>query len=110
MYNRGANPSLPVSRSGSPPIRLPPLKILSRTNPSKAPHSSNSNSPHTENPSDSTHSDIPMVGVKKEKVELPGFSEFEAATMGATSGLSPSSSSGPTWIGADPRMSVGFVR
>ena len=105
MYNRG-NPSLPGSRSGSPPIRLPPLKILSSSNPSKAPHSSNSNSPCMENPSDSTCSDTPMVGVKKEKVELPGFSEFEAATMGAASGLSPASSSGPTWMGADPKMSV----
>lgn len=44
-----------------------------------------------------------MVFVKKEKVELPGFSEFEAATSGASGSLSSA-------IGADARMSIDFVR
>lgn len=127
QHGHGHGP-LPGSRSGSPPIRLPPLKMLpstvgsAATSSNLAPHASNSNSPSIENPtenlSDSTSSgtmvehqqqDIPMVDVKKEKVELPGFSEFEAATRGAraTSGLS---SSAPTVIGADARMSIDFVR
>ena len=130
MYNhqhqRGANPSLPGSRSGSPPIRLPPLKMLPNTDASTAtisnlaPHpSSNSHTPFmedpTENPSDSVPSgstDQPQqqtVPVKKEKVELPGFSEFEAAARG-TGGFSTASSSASTAIGADARMSIDFVR
>ena len=124
MYNfqhqRGANPSLPGSRSGSPPIRLPPLKMLPSTDVSTAttsnlvPHSSsNSHSPFmedlTENPSDSVSTDQQRVRVKKEKVELPGFSEFEAAARG-TGSLSTSSSSAPTAIGSDARMSIDFVR
>ena len=129
MYNhqlhRGANPSLPGSRSGSPPIRLPPLKMLPSTDVSTAtisnlaPRSSNSQPPlkedPTENPSDSVSSGSTdqlhqqTVVAKKEKVELPGFSEFEAATRGtaATGGLT---SSAPTAIGADARMSIDFVR
>ncbi|KAF8798921.1 hypothetical protein BYT27DRAFT_7228186 [Phlegmacium glaucopus] len=129
QYGHVHGPSLPSSRSGSPPIRLPPLKTLpstiasTATTSNPATHAPNSNSPSienpTENPSDPTssgtiveHQDIPMVGVKKEKVELPGFSEFEAATRGAgaSSGLIPMSSSAPTVIGADARMSIDFVR
>ena len=125
QHQRGANPSLPSSRSGSPPIRLPPLKMLPSTDASTAtisnlaPHSSsNSHSPSmedpTENPGDSASSgsaDQQTVRVKKEKVELPGFSEFEAATRGtgATGGLSTASSSAPTAIGA-ARMSIDYVR
>jgi len=50
--------------------------------------------------------------VKKEKVELPGLSEFEAATRvtGTTTGLSPASSSAPSWVGMDAKMSIDFVR
>ena len=133
MYNhqlqRGADPSLPGSRSGSPPIRLPPLKMLPSTDASTATvsnlapqSSSNSHSPSmedpTENPSDPASSgstDQPQqqtVRVKKEKVELPGFSEFEAATRGTgvIGGLSTVSSSAPTAIGADARMSIDFMR
>ena len=61
----------------------------------------------TENPSDSVSTDQqPTVRVKKEKVELPGFSEFEAATRG----IGAATSSVPTAIGADARMSIAFVR
>ena len=121
QHQRGVNPSLPSSRSGSPPIRLPPLKMLPSTDASTAtisnlaPHSSsNSHSAlmedPTENPSDSVSTDQQQtVRVKKEKVELPGFSEFEAATRGV-GGLSTASSSAPTAIGADARMSIDFVR
>ena len=130
MYNhqlqRGANPSLPGSRSGSPPIRLPPLKMLPSTDACTAtisnltPHSSSNSHPlfmedPTENPIDSGSTDQPQqqtLRVKKEKVELPGFSEFEAATRatGATGGLNTASSSAPTAMGADARMSIDFVR
>ena len=111
-------PSLPCSRSGSPPIRLPPLKMLPSTNGSTAtisnltPHSSSNThsllmEDPTENPSDSVSTDQqPTVRVKKEKVELPGFSEFEAATRG----IGAATSSVPTAIGADARMSIAFVR
>ena len=121
QHQRGVNPSLPSSRSGSPPIRLPPLKMLPSTDASTAtisnlaPHSSsNSHSllmeDPTENPSDSVSTDQQQpVRVKKEKVELPGFSEFEAATRGI-GGSSTASSSAPTAIGADARMSIDFVR
>lgn len=50
-----------------------------------------------------------MVGVK-EKVELPGFSEFEAATRGVRATLSPASLSAPIVMGADARMSIDFVK
>ena len=95
--NRDADPSLPGSRSSSPPIRLPPLKMLPSTNASTA-TTSNPKENTTGNSSDSgTGDQQQMVCVKKEKVELPGFSEFEAAL----------SSSAPT---ADARMSIDFVR
>ena len=124
LYNhqhQRVNPSLPNSRSGSPPIRLPPLKMLPSTDSSTAttlnlaPHSSsNSHSPLMEdptgNPNDSLSTDQQQTArVKKERVELPGFSEFEAATR-SIGGLSTSSSSAPTAIGADARMSIDFVR
>ena len=116
MYNQRANPSLPGSRSGSPPIRLPPLKMLPSTDASTAtisnlaPHSSSLHSPFMEDPSeDSASTDQQTIRVKREKVELPGFSEFEAATR-ATGGLSIAPSSAPTAIGTDARMSIDFVR
>jgi zinc finger protein CreA/MIG len=114
LYNQQhqrVNPSLPCSRSGSPPIRLPPLKMLptdgsTATLSNLAPHPSHSllMEDPTENPSDSVSTDQQqMLLMKKEKVELPGFSEFEAAARG-------SSSSAPTTISADARMSIDFVR
>ncbi|PCH39889.1 hypothetical protein WOLCODRAFT_136541 [Wolfiporia cocos MD-104 SS10] len=62
--------SVPVSRACSPPIKLPPLKLPS-------------------SPSSPTHRPAPLPleetgaereGQEREKVELPGFSEFTAAT------------------------------
>ena len=120
LYNHHhqQRPSLPCSRSGSPPIRLPPLKMLPSTDSSTAtisnlaPHSSsNTHSPlmeePTENPIDSVSTDQhATIRVKNGKVELPGFSEFEAATRG----VGAVSTSAPTAIGADARMSIDFVR
>ena len=114
QHHRDANPSLPGSRSGSPPIRLPPLKMLPNINGSTATTSNLAPSMEnpTENPSDSISritDQQQMVGVKMEKVELPGFSEFEAATRG-TGATGDLSSSAPTATGADARMSIDFVR
>ncbi|OCH88664.1 hypothetical protein OBBRIDRAFT_813513 [Obba rivulosa] len=62
--------SLPPSRASSPPIRLPPLKFPS--------------SPALPAGRDDAHRAAGLEGaaegVKGEKVELPGFSEFAAAT------------------------------
>ena len=114
MYYPGANPSLPGSRSGSPPIKLAPLKTLPSTNASTA--TTSLNSPSVENPNENHSDSAPLgvatvdqqkdVGVKKEKVELPGFSQFEAAARG-TSDLSIAASS---VISPDARMSIDFVR
>ena len=61
----------------------------------------------TENPIDSVSTDQhATIRVKNGKVELPGFSEFEAATRG----VGAVSTSAPTAIGADARMSIDFVR
>ena len=55
--------SMPGSRSGSPPITLPPLKkVLGDINPDGLGNGSEG-----------------LGGEKEEKVELPGFSQFEAA-------------------------------
>ena len=64
-----------------------------------------------ESPGDSsgTIDQQPMVCVKKEKVELPGFSEFEAAARG-TGATGVLSSSAPIAIGANAKMSIDFVR
>ncbi|KAJ6585384.1 hypothetical protein B0H19DRAFT_1109420 [Mycena capillaripes] len=68
--------SMPGSRSGSPPIRLPPLKI-----PGELSH------PHSHNSRNSSHPGSPRDGgggnaKEKDRVELPGFSQFEAASRG----------------------------
>jgi len=89
--------SMPGSRSGSPPITLPPLKVPQ-------------NVADDERGSEKSEDDIKVkkededVGMevdkrsRKGKVELPGFSEFEAAARGL---VSPPSSQ---------KMSIDFVR
>lgn len=71
--------SMPGSRSGSPPIKLPPLKTLGLDEPSaddiEAPGDANG----LEKPADRWKKDT-----VKEKVELPGFSQFEAAARGSS--------------------------
>jgi len=115
--------SVPPSRAGSPPIRLPPLKTLS------GPGSSASSSDVGEKDRPSTTSAISgssateggdmmddestLAGQEKaamkSKVELPRFSEFEAATRIAP--LPPASAlSSPVAVVADLRMSIDFVR
>ena len=54
--------SMPVSRSGSPPITLPPLKGIGDTSPDGGGQSEG------------------MAEERGGKIELPGFSQFEAAT------------------------------
>ncbi|KAJ7643763.1 hypothetical protein FB45DRAFT_896003 [Roridomyces roridus] len=70
-----ASSSVPGSRSASPPIRLAPLKI-----PADYPH----HPPVVSGTSsgDTSHSGSPVVGggEERERVALPGFSQFEAAS------------------------------
>ena len=68
--NTLSSASVPVSRSGSPPITLPPLKLNSTSLKDPAGCDKEMNSPDDE-------------GAREKnacKVELPGFREFEAAT------------------------------
>ncbi|KAG9315849.1 hypothetical protein JVU11DRAFT_3498 [Chiua virens] len=71
--NTLSSASLPVSRSGSPPITLPPLKL--KPAPLKDP-SSNDKEMNTDD-------DEGTRKRKTSKIELPGFREFEAATRAA---------------------------
>ena len=86
--------SMPSSRSGSPPITLPPLKMASRrSSPTPRPAGV---SREDEDVSDVEDDAMGELGrAEKEKVELPGFSQFEAASR-------PSS--------MDIRMAVEFTR
>ncbi|KAH7909817.1 hypothetical protein BJ138DRAFT_1010089 [Hygrophoropsis aurantiaca] len=67
--------SVPASRSGSPPITLPPLKMQAQaTSPPLA--------PSREDDDSSDDDEGTYIGTKRtSKVELPGFREFEAATL-----------------------------
>ncbi|KIM43176.1 hypothetical protein M413DRAFT_26356 [Hebeloma cylindrosporum] len=132
--------SMPGSRSGSPPIRLPPLKALPGTTAPSVEHAlEGKNVGDRSMAIDDDESGV----VQREKVELPGFSEFEAAAMGLpllppasmaqttmTTNSAPSSSTasmkspvlGPSSLpksmavtpvsttNADARMSIDFVR
>ena len=66
--NAFSSASLPVSRSGSPPITLPPLKLNSTSLKDPAGHVKEMYGSDDEGTRESC------------KVELPGFREFEAAT------------------------------
>ncbi|KAH7927822.1 hypothetical protein BV22DRAFT_1127134 [Leucogyrophana mollusca] len=66
--------SVPASRSGSPPITLPPLKMQSQT-------ASPPLVPSRQDDDSSDDDEGTYIGTKRaSKVELPGFREFEAAT------------------------------
>ncbi|KAF8158182.1 hypothetical protein B0H34DRAFT_444486 [Crassisporium funariophilum] len=107
MGGGGGATSMPGSRSGSPPIKLPPLKTL----PSSAIGSSAELSGLIDSKDHvvdghSSSSSATAVGDSKmdeegTKVELPGFSEFEAATRGPAAAST---------TGANARMSIDFVR
>lgn len=74
----GTSTSMPSSRSGSPPITLPPLKNASAlSSPTHRPVGS-ANADDDVSEGETTH--------EKEKVELPGFSQFAAAAR-APSGM-----------------------
>ena len=64
--------SMPVSRSSSPPITLPPLKFDPST------YSSCPNSPIQD--AEMEDATVPSNRSSKPKIELPGFSEFAAAS------------------------------
>jgi len=64
--------SMPVSRSSSPPITLPPLKFDPST------HSSCPTSPVED--TEMEDATVPSNRSSKPKIELPGFSEFTAAS------------------------------
>lgn len=94
--------SMPGSRSGSPPITLPPLKVPQHDAGGDERSSGEKNGDNVnvkkEDEDDSMEVDKKLQQ-RKEKVELPGFSEFEAAARGL---VSPPPSS--------QKMSIDFVR
>ncbi|KAF9220895.1 hypothetical protein BS17DRAFT_738452 [Gyrodon lividus] len=71
--NMFSSSSVPVSRSGSPPITLPPLK-LSSVPPTGLPGCDD------DDMSSSDDEGTFIAEKKARKIELPGFKEFEAAT------------------------------
>ncbi|CAA7262964.1 unnamed protein product [Cyclocybe aegerita] len=127
--------SVPPSRSGSPRIKLPPLKTLPGVGTASA---SSTVTPDSEAPTSglgliTETKDMEEDGVlssmkaeegkemgigkinggdkEKEKVELPGFSEFEAATRAPPSpvvGIGVGVGVGS--LGAAEKMSIDFVR
>ncbi|TFK70951.1 hypothetical protein BDN72DRAFT_496587 [Pluteus cervinus] len=84
-YGSGfASMSMPASRSGSPPITLPPLRLGSGSIVSSPTHRTLPQIKDGDEPDDQDGSN---ASPPREKVELPGFSQFEAATRAPT-GLS----------------------
>lgn len=85
--------SMPGSRSGSPPITLPPLKV---------PRSKRGDGSEADNDAvkvkQEDEDDTMEIDGRKSKVELPGFSELEAVAKGLTSAT------------AAQKMSIDFVR
>ncbi|KAI0947540.1 hypothetical protein AcV7_009942 [Taiwanofungus camphoratus] len=69
--------SMPVSRSSSPPIKLPPLKLPS--SPSSPSHRPAPLSPKA-GAGPQEEAVVEKTNHEREKVELPGFSELAAAT------------------------------
>jgi len=112
--------SMPGSRAGSPPIKLPPLKtipggtfsldadekgrILSASS-SSATLLQDEDKMDDETTATSTPLDKASL---KEKVELPRFSEFEAATRASLPASVPLTA--PVTVISDSRMSIDFVR
>jgi zinc finger protein CreA/MIG len=84
---------MPGSRSGSPPITLPPLKV---------PRSKRGDGSEADNDAvkvkQEDEDDTMEIDGRKSKVELPGFSELEAVAKGLTSAT------------AAQKMSIDFVR
>ncbi|KAF9452913.1 hypothetical protein P691DRAFT_782683 [Macrolepiota fuliginosa MF-IS2] len=93
--------SMPGSRGGSPPITLPPLKVPQSKSDDETDDERDGDDVRIkkEDVDDSMDVDRKKSRKEKEKVELPGFSQFEAAARGLTS--PPSSSQ---------KMSIDFVR
>ncbi|KAG1818497.1 uncharacterized protein BJ212DRAFT_1497001 [Suillus subaureus] len=80
-----ASNSVPASRSNSPPITLPPLNLgASESTGDKEGEGEGEGLPmdldEDESSSDDEGTFMNTGGGKREKVELPGFKEFEAAT------------------------------
>jgi len=100
---------MPASRSGSPPITLPPLKVPGDDEDSVDGVNEDGVRIKKE---DTDDVDMLMDDVdklsgkarKSERVELPGFSQFEAAVRGLPPVISSASTSGLQ------KMSIDFVR
>lgn len=131
---------MPGSRSNSPPIRLPPLKGLPGTTTPASETVANfevkdRDRMRTDDEDEAMQSSNGVstgdMAMDKEKVELPGFSEFEAAAtrghlhhplspvglssnmksnVGSPTGLGPSVLGPITSAATDSRMSIDFVR
>ncbi|PPQ92851.1 hypothetical protein CVT25_004339 [Psilocybe cyanescens] len=91
--------SMPGSRSGSPPIRLPPLKSLPGAASLEAASNVEGKDRGDRMRTDEDEEDASPASEsapEKERVELPHFSEFEAATRGHP--LSPISLPSPSGL------------
>ncbi|KXN81789.1 DNA-binding protein creA [Leucoagaricus sp. SymC.cos] len=95
--------SMPGSRSGSPPITLPPL-IVPRAMDESDGEDDGVKVKKEEQDGDDVLMDVDSrKRARKEKIELPGFSQFEAAARGLSSTPLPSTTS-------SQKMSIDFVR
>jgi len=106
---------MPGSRSGSPPITLPPLKIRRGVGDDEdiVDGGNEGEDGARIKKEDADDDDVLMDGVdkkasgkvrKSERVELPGFSQFEAVARGLPPAISPTSVSGLQ------KMSIDFMR
>lgn len=123
--------SMPGSRSGSPPIRLPPLKTIPVAASASLETKNLEGKDDVVDPSTADKMDEDVANTEKrtlksekEKVELPHFCEFEAAARGLSLPSTNSTITSPTKSpgavasppttsntpGADSRMSIDFVR
>jgi len=102
--------SMPASRSGSPPIILPPLKVPRDDEASvdgvteDGVRIKKEDTDDVDMLSDDVDKKIPGKARKSERVELPGFSQFEAAARGLPPMISSALTSG------SQKMSIDFMR
>ncbi|KAJ3573183.1 hypothetical protein NP233_g2604 [Leucocoprinus birnbaumii] len=106
--------SMPGSRSGSPPITLPPLKVPKGADDEESDDARDEDEVGIRIKKEDVDDgdDVLMDGVEskkggsktKKRVELPGFSQFEAAARGLPLASTSTSAS------ASQKMSIDFVR
>jgi len=101
---------MPASRSGSPPITLPPLKVPRDDEDGvdgvdeDGVRIKKEDTDDVDMLMDDVDKKLSGKARKSERVELPGFSQFEAAARGLPPVISSTSTSGLQ------KMSIDFVR